>query len=360
MNAALSKFTEAVPMKTARVVEIREEESGAEWDAYVRGAEGAAAYHAYAWRKLIRDVFGHESHYFAAHDPAGKIVGVLPLVRLRSPLFGDFMVSLPFFNYGGVLADSPAVVATLSASAAECAKGLGVSHVELRHTADLCPQWPSRTDKVTMLLPLPESAALLNKQLDAKVRSQIKRPLREGAVASHGGLELLDDYYAVFSRNMRDLGTPVYPKRFFERILQAFPQAARIHVVRLGGEPVAAGFVIGAGDTLEIPWASSLRSANAVGVNMLLYWSVLERACEAGYRQFDFGRSTRDSGTFRFKKQWGAQPKQLTWHYWLRNGGQPPQINPANPKYQLAVKVWQKLPLPVANFLGPLIVKHLP
>jgi serine/alanine adding enzyme len=332
----------------------------AEWDAYVRQAPGATIYHLHAWRGIISDVFRHESHALVARDDAGLIAGVLPMVRLRSRLFGDFLVSVPYFNYGGVVADSPQIAESLLKAAAVRARELGVSHLELRHSSNVAPQWPSRTDKVAMLLPLPESAATLHKQLDSKLRSQIKRPLREGAVCTSGGIELLDDFYAVFARNMRDLGTPVYPRRFFARILEAFPQEARLFVVRLAGAPVASGFVLGHGTTLEIPWASSLRSANAVGVNMLLYWSVLEYACERGFKTFDFGRSTRDGGTFRFKKQWGAAPQQLYWHYWLRDGTELPQLNPANPKYRLAVSAWQRLPLPLANLLGPLIVGNLP
>jgi FemAB-related protein (PEP-CTERM system-associated) len=206
---------------------------------------------------------------------------------------------------------------------------------------------------------LPESAETLHRQLPSKLRSQIKRPLREGAACVSGGRELLDEFYRVFARNMRDLGTPVYPKRFFSAILEQFPHA-RLLVVRLANAPVASGMVIGHRDTLEIPWASSLRSANALGVNMLLYWEALSCACAQGYRRFDFGRSTPDSGTYRFKRQWGAQPLQLYWHYWLRNRTEPPRLNPSNPRYRLAVSAWQHLPLPLANVLGPLIVRYLP
>ena len=142
--------------------------------------------------------------------------------------------------------------------------------------------------------------------------------------------------------------------------LQAFADRSRLFVVRHRGAPVAAAFVIGYRGRLEIPWASSLREANSIGVNMLLYWNVLEYACRERYAMFDFGRSTVDAGTFKFKKQWGAQPHQLYWHYWIRGGGQPPVINPSNPKYRLAVAAWQRLPLPVANRLGPWLVRNLP
>jgi FemAB-related protein (PEP-CTERM system-associated) len=159
---------------------------------------------------------------------------------------------------------------------------------------------------------------------------------------------------------MRDLGTPVYSKRFFSAVLETFATEARIFLVQIGGEPAAAGLVLAHRDTLEIPWASSVRKHNATGANMLLYWSVLRFAAEGGFRIFDFGRSSKDSGTYRFKAQWGAQPQALHWHYWQARGQALPQLSPSNPKYRTAIALWKKLPLPVANALGPSIVKNLP
>jgi serine/alanine adding enzyme len=341
-------------------IEHVDAQSAAAWNDYVERAPAASAYHRYEWRGLIGSVFGHDTHYYAARDAAGRICGVLPTVRLRSLLFGDFMVSMPYFNYGGVLGDTERVAAELVDHAARHASELGASHLELRHHAPVCPAWPVRTDKVTMWLQLPGSAEALSKQLGSKLRAQIKRPSKEGATCVSGQVELLDEFYAVFARNMRDLGTPVYPRAFFAAILAAFGARVRIFVVRWRGAAVAAGMVIGHRGRLEIPWASSLREANAIGVNMLLYWSVLEYACGQQYASFDFGRSTLDSGTFKFKKQWGAEPQQLYWHYWLRSGGAPPLLNPSNPKYRLAVAAWQRLPLAVANRLGPLLVRNLP
>lgn len=341
-------------------IRLTDDRGAQAWDEYVERTPAASVYHLYGWRRLIGSVFGHESWYFAAHDSAGGVCGVLPVVRLRSLLFGDFMVSMPYFNYGGAVADSEQVAIALTQQAAVHARGLGVSHLELRHNAALDLQWPVRTDKITMHLALPGSPEALSRQLGSKLRSQIKRPVREDAMGVSGGAELLPEFYAVFARNMRDLGTPVYPLAFFAAILAAVPARARIFVVRLKGAAVAAGFVIGHHQQLEIPWASSLREANALGVNMLLYWNILEYACLNGYTSFDFGRSTVDGGTYRFKQQWGAEPQQLHWHYWTRDGGEPPRLNPSNPKYRLAIAAWQRLPVAVANVLGPLLVRNLP
>lgn len=348
------------PSRAAMKVHRVADDQAAAWNAFVEQTPQASVYHVYEWRQVIKQIFGHDAHYLAASDETGAIRGVLPTVRLRSRLFGDFLVSMPYFNYGGVVADGEDAADALIDAAADLARDLGVSHLELRHDSNIKPHWPVRTDKVAMYLPLPETPELLSKQLGSKLRSQIKRPQKEGAAGVDGGLELLDEFYAVFARNMRDLGTPVYPKRWFAAILQSFADRSRLFVVRHRGAPVAAAFVIGYRGRLEIPWASSLREANSIGVNMLLYWNVLEYACRERYAVFDFGRSTVDAGTFKFKKQWGAEPHQLYWHYWIRGGGQPPVINPSNPKYRLAVTAWQRLPLPVANRLGPWLVRNLP
>jgi len=341
-------------------VQLIDDADAQAWDRFVESAPAACAYHRYAWRHVVRQAFGHATYYFAAREASGEIIGVLPLVRLKSLLFGDFLISLPYFNFGGVLARSDAVAEQLTDAAVEQARELGCRHLELRHSANACPDWPVRTDKVAMLLPLPDSAEALLKKLPSKLRSQIKRPLREGAVSASGGAELLDEFYDVFARTMHSLGTPVYPRRFFSAILDALPERTRLFVVRVQGRAVAAGLTVAHGAGLEIPWAASLRSANALSVNMLLYWNVLEYACEQGFKTFDFGRCTPDSGTYRFKKQWGAEASQLYWHYWLRNGGEPPRLNPANPKYHFAVSAWRRLPLALANRLGPLIVRNLP
>lgn len=332
----------------------------ADWDRFAFDCPEATIYHLTAWRTVLAEVFGHQSHYLLARDRACGIRGILPLVRQRSWLFGDHMVSLPAVNYGGPCASDEAAYTALINAATGLARELGVAHVELRasreHTLDL----PVRTDKVSMRLALPKTPAELWSAIGSKARAQVKRPQKEGARCYFGGAELIPEFYAVFSRNMRDLGTPVYPRRLFERVCAQFPKQASVAVVRLAGEPVAAGFLLGHRGRAEIPWASSLRDHNHVGVNMLLYWAVLEHSIDQGYETFDFGRSSVDSGTYRFKKQWGGQPHPLYWYYWLRDGDALPALTTHNPKYQLAIRAWQRLPLAVANRLGPQIVKGLP
>jgi serine/alanine adding enzyme len=164
----------------------------------------------------------------------------------------------------------------------------------------------------------------------------------------------------VFAKNMRDLGTPVYGKAFFRHILQTFPDNSRIIIVRLNKHPVAAAFLLGHDTTLEIPWASTIKQVNHLSMNMLLYWEVLKFAIGSNYRFFDFGRSSKDSGTYRFKQQWGAKPRQCYWHYWLRGGGELPALNPNNPKYKALITLWKIMPVWLTKWIGPGIVKNLP
>ena len=217
-----------------------------------------------------------------------------------------------------------------------------------------------KSHKITLLLDLPRSSEELLKSFKAKLRSQIKKPVKEGCKFVVGGLDQLNNFYEVFATNMRDLGTPVNPKILFRNILERFPEESKIGVVLKDDRPVAAGFVIGFKEKLQIPWASSMQKFNSLSPNMLLYWGILEYACNKGYRVFDFGRSSPDEGTHKFKEQWNPKAIPLYWHYWIANGGEKPELNPDNPKFRAFIKIWQNLPLPLANKIGPRIVKYLP
>lgn len=341
-------------------IEFLDDRNRKAWDDFVGQAKDASIYHLSSWSSLIRKQFGHHSFHMLHRNASGDVDGVLPLIRLRSRLFGDFIVSMPYFNYGGLLAENNEARDALYVAATSIAQQHGVSHVELRQTEEYGTTSQCRTDKVVMLLDLPDESDELWSAIGSKRRSQIKRPLREGVEVVHGKHELLDEFYAVFSRNMRDLGTPVYPRSFFHAILETFSETSYITIVKHNNKPVAAAFLLGWKTGIEIPWASSLREANPLGVNMLLYWEVLKRSIEMGYKIFDFGRSTMNAGTYRFKKQWGSQPKQLYWYYWLKDGGAMPELTPSSPKYKLAISMWQRLPVPIANFIGPHLVKNLP
>lgn len=327
--------------------------------AYVHAHPLGTGYHLPAWLTVIRDAFGHKSKYLAARRH-GAVVGVLPLVFFSSRLFGRSVVSMPFLNYGGVLADDADVERALLARAIEETSAAGGSHLELRHARQIFPELPAKRHKVAMKLALAGSPDAQWTHLDRKLRNQVRKAEKSGLGVEVGGPELLPRFYEVFAHNMRDLGTPVYGIEFFEEVLRRFPDTTRVFVVSTATEPVAASIVYWHGRTIEVPWASALREFNPLCPNVLVYWHMLRFANERGFATFDFGRSTPGEGTFLFKQQWGAEPQELVWEYWMAGGRPLPDLSPKNPKFSLAIKAWQQLPVGVATTVGPLIVRHIP
>jgi FemAB-related protein (PEP-CTERM system-associated) len=349
-----------VPTVITADVVIRDDVPREACAAYVAQHPRASAYHHPEWVNVIGRAFGHRTSYLTACD-GERVCGVLPLVFFRSRLFGQFAVSVPFVNYGGLLADSAEAERALLDHAIEATRAAGGSHLELRHTRQVRPELAAKRHKVEMLLALEATVDGQWQALDRKLRNQIRKGEKSSLEVVVGGSELLDEFYAVFARNMRDLGTPVYSPRFFREVLAAFPDRTRVFVIRLNdGRPAAASIVHWHRDTIEVPWASAIRDFNSLSVNVFLYWHMLRFSIERGFRTFDFGRSTPGGGTFLFKKQWGAEPLQLVWEYWLPGSRQLPDLSPANQSYSTAVKVWQRLPLGVARVLAPYIVRNIP
>lgn len=346
----------------------RYEGDGTEWNAFVRARGLSTHGHRYEWRAVMERVFGHECVYLVARDRSGAIDGVLPLVRVKSLAFGHFLVSMPFLNYGGPLGSASAA-AVLTGAAADQARRDGVSLLELRARAPWfgapTSGWTASTRKITVMLDLPAAggAGALWKRLDAKVRSQVRRPQKEGVTVRFGGGELAP-FYAVFARHMRDLGTPVQSRGFFEAIASAFPEDVWFGCAYLQGEPVAAGCGFRWGSEFEMTWASALVAHKRLAPNMLLYWAFMERAAEDGLGAFNFGRCTRGSGTHRFKLQWGARDEQLWWYDWqpfASEGGEARKTpSPDDGAYAWGPRLWKRLPVPLATALGPRIVKYIP
>ena len=335
-------------------------DDGGRWDEFV-SSRSPHLYFRWRWREATRAMFGHDAPYLAAVDEQDRFTGVLPLVRLESRLFGRFAVSLPLVSYGGLLADSRAARYGLVAACEDYVRDARLAHVLLRNATDVSPaSWALQGNKVIMRLQLPAQADELWRAIGSKRRAQIKRPKKEGAHVRIGHSELLEDFYRVFARNMRDLGTPVQSRRFFRAILEAFPDETHLVVTYLGDRPAAAAFLVRHGSEMEIPWASSLREFNRFGVNMLLYWEVLAFSIGQGATSFDFGRSSRDSNTQRFKAQWGATPSPTHWCSWTPDGAEAPSLSPENSSFSLAIAAWQRLPVPVANLIGPRVVRYLP
>ncbi len=367
-----------------------------DWDAYVKSHPSGSIYHLSGWSIIVEKTYGHEIFRLVAFDendvagaktsptagqcvPAhpeqtgrNKIFGVLNLVRLKHPIFGRSLISLPFFDFSGILADSQEVTAALIREAIRLGEKLKVSEIELRNLELL--EWNpvteaenysknssvrTQSNKVRMVLELPDSPGALMKSFKSKLRSQIRRPQKEGLIAQLGGLDLLEDFYSVFATNMRDLGSPVHSKRFIETTLKVFPENARIVVVYKGKLPLACSLIAGFKNTLENPWASSLRQYGRLSPNMLLYWAMLEYACDNGFQRFDFGRSSPDEGTYKFKEQWGAKPVPLYWQYISLNGKTTGNSISEDSKFQLASEIWKRLPVTLTKVIGPRIRKHI-
>lgn len=335
-------------------------EDGTTWDAFVASHQDSTNYHQYGWRKIVEKSFGHSTYYLTALNTDNDICGILPLVHIESRLFGSFLVSLPFFSYGGLLFYENNAGEALLSNARRIVNEVCADHVELRHMHSRQHGLATKQHKVTMILDLENVEETQWKALDAKVRNQVRKAEKSGLTAITGHMDLLDGFYEVFCRNMRDLGTPVYGKVFFRNILETFPDTTRIISVMLEEKTVASGIMTWFKDTLEVPWASSIGDFREKCPNNLLYWEAIRFAIRNGARKFDFGRSTPGEGTYRFKKQWGARPVQLYWQYLLEEGKCVPELNPANPKYRLAIKIWQQLPVLLTKIIGPAIVKNIP
>jgi FemAB-related protein (PEP-CTERM system-associated) len=290
----------------------------------------------------------------------GEVVGVLPLVVMRSVLFGRFVVSLPFLNEGGLLTSDDAAVEPLVAGAIRLGREAGAQYVELRHTRRRHAPLVERSHKVAMTLALAGDVAAQWQALDRKVRNQVRKAEKSGVTVTSGGAERITDFYGVFARNMRDLGTPVFGVGLFREALATFPANTRVFCAHHGGAIVAGAIVHWRGDSLEVIWASALRESNHVSANMLLYWHLLQCAIEHGCTRFEFGRCTPGEGPFQFKRQWGAEPRPLVWEYWHARASVDVDKTPRNPKYRAAVAVWQRLPLGVTTFVGPRIVRGIP
>jgi FemAB-related protein (PEP-CTERM system-associated) len=307
------------------------------------------------WLAVFRDVFGHRTHSLVVAD------GTLPLVEIRSRLFGHFLVSLPYVNDGGIAARNADAELALARVAADLARHQGASHIELRQRSPLStipPDWTVRRHKAELAVLLEPGAESLWDALSSRLRGKVRKAERNAAVFLAGGPELLREFYYLYSLNMRHLGTPVYARAFFNRVLEA--GQGNVLLVRRDGRPAAGALALTVNGRSELPWASQDYGQSAFNANEFLYWNTIRWSSERGVRELDLGRSTVDAGTYRFKLQWNPEIRPLHWYYWAKDGAPPPQISPENPRYRLAIAAWKRLPLAVANGLGPRISRNIP
>ncbi len=339
---------------------------GSEWDAFVSGQAGASLGHASAWARVMREAYGVDPHYLAVRDSA-RIAAVLPLVRVPTLRGGAELVSMPYLDAGGILGPEPEAARLLLDAACEHAAACGASAVELRQLGarpglepEPAPAPGPELDRVNLVLALAEDEDALWAALPAKVRNQTRKARREGLHAWVAGAEACEGFYQPFRVNMRDLGTPVHARRFYECAARAFGDALRF-VVALDGERAVGGLVaIHTGERVTVTWAATLRAERPRCPNNLIYWEALRWAVGRGARWFDFGRSPRESGTHRFKRGWGAEEEPLAWLRYAPTGERLPLEPPgASPLLRGLSRAWTRLPLALADRLGPPLRRRL-
>jgi serine/alanine adding enzyme len=334
------------------------------WDAFVAAHVQGTQYHRVGWRQVLEASFPVKAHYLLARQ-AGVVTGILPLVEQRSPLFGARLMSLPFSSYGGVLATNPDAERALTNAAAERALALGVRVLELRQGIPLVETptgpgtWIDDRRKVDVFMDLGPDAEEVFKRSTANRRRDIRRLLRDGFVFEVAGAERLDDFYGLFRRAMRNLGTPVYGRAFFDHILSRCSDRASIGIVRLKGTVVAAAILMAWGDVLETPYACASAAYDSQSPTGLLYWGSIEEAIRSGCRRFDFGRSTVGSGSMNYKLRFGASTRPLPWRKWIPAGYAEPSLAREDARFLSLIKVWQRLPMWVADRLGPIVSAQL-
>jgi serine/alanine adding enzyme len=339
-------------------VSICASEESPEWEDFVQHFPRATFCHAYHWRSIIQGAYGHRPIYLMAKG-RGRVRGILPLFLVRSRIFGRSLTSMPFLDYGGACADSPEATRMLLTQAVGLLRGVGADYLEIRQCDPLAENAAPRLDKVSMILDLSPGIEGLWQSLPAKVRNQVRKADKANLEVTFGGAELLDEFYPVFAVNMRDLGSPVHHLDFFTELHKGFGPQARSAIIRDGNRPVGGLMALFFKDTVIVPWASSLREYFPKCPNNLLYWETIKFASMRGCKRFDFGRSSLDSGTFHFKRQWGAEPAQIYWQTLTSTGEVLTRSVADDSKYHFALEIWKRLPVAVTTFIGPCVRKYI-
>lgn len=328
-------------------------------DAFVRGMPNSKISHLPAWSFAVAESMGLKNFYLTARD-GDKIVGILPLTQVDSRLFGNRMISQAFSTYGGLLSNSSQTREALFNRAVELAAEFNCESIEFRNVEALPYNLEMRTGKICMYLPLCPNPDEMWKIFDRKVRNHIRKAEKSEITVVSGGLELLDEFYRIYTIRMRQLGTPGYPRKLIHKIMQTFLDNSRIFIARIGKLTVGVGFTVWFEGFVEIPWAATLVEYNKLCPNNMLYWEIIKYFCINGAKCFDFGRCTVDGPTYNFKKEWATQPVDLNYQYWLAPNTRHNILSPDNSRYAKKVEMWKKLPLWATRLIGPYISRQLP
>jgi FemAB-related protein (PEP-CTERM system-associated) len=328
----------------------------AHWDAFVELCPSATFFHRAAWRRILERAFGHRTHFLYA-ERDGRMLGVLPLARVRSRLFGDHLVSTPFCVYGGPAVVAPEAEEALVAAACRLAQELRVDDLELRCPTPCRPDWPGKDLYVTFRRPIDPDSDRNLKAIPRKQRAMVRKGIEVGLQGElDPGVERL---FAVYSESVRNLGTPVFPRRYLEILREELGSACEVLMVRHQGRDLAGVMSFYFRDQVLPYYGGSRPEARELKGNDFMYWDLMCRAARRGVVLFDYGRSKVGSGSYSFKKNWGFEPQPLHYRHFLVRAGQVPQVNPNNPKYRCFIGLWKRLPLAAANRLGPLLARSL-
>lgn len=330
------------------------------WEAYLLADNRATFFHRIGWLTVVQETYGHKPFYLIA-TRGGKVCGVLPLFLVSSPIFGRVLASDVFTSYGGVCADKKDVEIAIMKEAARLAAQNRVSYLEIKNIDKVnVPgnDWSTKNDYCTMLLDLEPGAEGIWKHWQGKIRRNVRKAEKSGVTIEQGS-HLLDSFYEVIALNMKRLGTPVHSKNLYRNMLKEFPGDVALFVAKVSGESIGAAVAVGFKDQCQLFLSASDSSHWHLKPNDLLYWAVIQHACERGYRYLDFGRSTWHSGTFDFKKHMGATPRPLYYEYFLNRARSVPHVSQDNKKYQLAIQAWRCLPLGVTKIVGPRLIKYI-
>ena len=341
------------------VIQCDDSQAG-EWDHYLNNASDSSFYQLSAWNRINKKQFSHQVYNLAALEH-GKIVGVFPLVFMNSLLFGKIICSMPYVNFGGPCTNNHIIERKLLDAAIDISKENNVDYLEMRLTKVIDDNLPNKQNKISMTLDLSENPDDIWNNFNGKHRTNIRRVYKNSVEVRSGQKELLDDFYTVLSESWRSLGTPIYKKKYFSSILDEFPKETRIFVCyHKGNVPIAAAFNGYHKGTVEGMWAGGIAKYRGLQANYVLYWEMIKHACEQGYQSFHLGRSSANSGGEQFKKKWKANSKQLYWQYYLNKQQSLPELNVNNPKFQMAIKIWQKIPTKLTTIIGPFVARNIP
>jgi FemAB-related protein (PEP-CTERM system-associated) len=333
------------------------EATASRWDQFVESSSAASFFHRAAWKTVLERSFGHRAHFLYVEED-GAVRGALPLVHIKSRLFGNSLVSTAFGVYGGPVAASAAAAEALDRRALALADELDVDHVEYRSQTRTHPDWACKDDVyATFRRPISGDPDENLRAVPRKQRAVIRKSLTVGLTASIDND--MRHFYPVYAESVRNLGTPVFGYGFVQRIKETFADACEILTVRAAGRVVSGVVTFHFRDTVLPFYAGGTPAARRLGAFDFMYWDVMRRAGLAGYRVFDFGRSKRGTGAFAFKRNWGFEPEALCYEYYLRRGTEVPNLSPLNPKYRLFINLWRRLPLPLANLVGPQLARNL-